>query len=245
MAGLETIRGLVLRGLNGLGFELVRSDWAYRAGLRPDVRQLLDQIRPKTVFDVGANKGQFYRWLRESVGYRGRIVSFEPIPSLGDELRAMQKHDSDWSVESVALGARPGELRLNVSRRSDFSSFRSPNATGRELFPLSETAQTISVPVSTLDDYVTRGALEGPYLLKLDTQGFDSEVLKGAAHTLPQCRAVLCELSVIQIYDGQPDWKSMIELLNAQGFSLASLYPVTRTKALEAIEFDCLMVRGL
>jgi FkbM family methyltransferase len=181
--------------------------------------------------------------LRESVGYRGRIVSFEPIPSLGDELRAMQTRDSDWTVESVALGAESGDLRLNVSRRSDFSSFRNPNATARELFPLSETAQTISVPVLTLDDYVMRSSPEAPYFLKLDTQGFDNEVVKGAQNTLHGCQAILCELSVIQMYEGQIDWKSMIDMLNTQGFRLAGLYPVTRTKTLEVIEFDCLMVR--
>jgi FkbM family methyltransferase len=244
MPGLETIRGLVRNGLNGLGLELVRSDWAYRAGLRPDLRQLVAQTGPKTVFDVGANNGQFYRMLRESVGYRGRIVSFEPNPALGDDLRALQRRDSHWSVESVALGAEPGELLLNVSRRSDFSSFRSPNATARELFPMSETAQTVNVPVITLDDYVKRATLETPYLLKLDTQGFDNEVVKGAQNTLRDCQAVLCELSVIHIYDGQIDWKSMIDILTSQGFRIAGLYPVTRTKALEVIEFDCLMVRG-
>jgi FkbM family methyltransferase len=79
---------------------------------------------------------------------------------------------------------------------------------------LSKRAETIKVPVITLDDYVQKTKPRKPYFLKLDTQGFDREVLKGAAGILEHCVAVLCEVSVIPIYEAQPDWKVMISELN-------------------------------
>jgi len=243
MKGLEKIKRYVLTSINAIGMELVDSNWAFRAGLRPDLRRIIAHVAPMTVFDVGANKGQFYRLLRESVRYRGNIVSFEPNPALGEDLRALQMHDAHWQVESVALGAAPGQLELNVSRRSDFSSFLNTTAEADTLFPMSHQEQRVRVPVITLDDYVRRTKPEGPYLLKLDTQGYDPEVLKGGQETLGRCRAILCELSVIKIYQGQADWTTTIQELNDHGFSLSGLYPVTRTKSLEVIEFDCLMIR--
>jgi len=115
------------RGLNAFGLELVSSEWACRAGLRPDLQEVVRRIQPRTIFDVGANTGGFREFLRRAVRYEGNIVSFEPIPSLGDHLRALASKDSRWTIESVALGATPGDLALNVSARNDFSSFLTPN----------------------------------------------------------------------------------------------------------------------
>ena len=132
---------------------------------------------------------------------------------------------------------------LNVSSRNDFSSFLETSAEGAALFPLAKREGIVRVPVITLDDYVRRLAPEPPYILKVDTQGFDGEVLKGGEQALRDCVAVLCEVSVIPIYRNQTDWMTAIAELNRRGFELAGLYPVTRTKSLQVIEFDCLTIR--
>src|SRR5205814_2366573 len=116
---------------------------------------------------------------------------------------------------------------------------------GAELFPMAKRERTVRVPITTLDDYVHRMRPTPPFILKMDTQGFDGEVLKGSEHTLRDCMAILCEVSVIPIYDNQPAWTTMIAELSARGFGLAGLYPVTRTKSLHVIEFDCLAVRAV
>lgn len=56
--------------------------------------------------------------------------------------------------------------------------------------------------------------------------------------------AVLCEVSVIPLYEGQPTWREMISRLEALGFSIAGLYPVNRTRLMQVIEFDCLMINS-
>ncbi len=83
-----------------------------------------------TVIDVGANKGQYRDFLRHHVGYRGSIVSFEPLPEFAASLKARAAADGNWTVHACALGAAAGELSLNVMAASVFSSFLQPISGG-------------------------------------------------------------------------------------------------------------------
>src|SRR5262245_53556123 len=79
------------------------------------------------VLDVGANRGQYGRELRLA-GYRGRLVSFEPVEQLSRELRETVAGDATWTVQRVALGRETGTAEINVMQHDVFSSFRAPAA---------------------------------------------------------------------------------------------------------------------
>ena len=102
--------------------------WLRRSGYdvvskRPTVADWLRQRGVSVVLDVGANEGQFARELRDW-GYRGRIVSFEPIPAVAATLREQAAHDPAWEVRECALGREAGTATLHVSALSVFSSLR-------------------------------------------------------------------------------------------------------------------------
>src|SRR5690606_13127382 len=78
------------------------------------------------VFDVGANAGQYASKLREKVGFKGPIISFEPIPELAEEMRRAAAHDPDWYIETVALDSAPRTRTFHVMEGSQFSSLLEP-----------------------------------------------------------------------------------------------------------------------
>jgi hypothetical protein len=111
---------------------------------------------------------------------------------------------------------------------------------------LNDVRRRINVNVRTLDAVVTEIAEErsaGPIYLKLDTQGFDLEVVKGAGQSIERVRALQTEVSIVPIYHGMTDCRASIETLTNYGFELSGLWAVNRDATLRAIEFDCVMVR--
>jgi hypothetical protein len=86
-----------------------------------------------------------------------------------------------------------------------------------------------------------RLGFERPYL-KLDTQGFDIEVLQGSRDSLGAVRALQTEASVIGIYKGMPGYVEIIRYLDEHGFDITGFYPVSRDSSLRLVEFDCVMI---
>ncbi|MBS0523463.1 MAG: FkbM family methyltransferase [Proteobacteria bacterium] len=105
--------------------------------------------------------------------------------------------------------------------------------------------RTETVAVRTVDQVVPelrkRLGFRRPYL-KLDTQGFDIEVLEGARQSLPGIPALQSEASVIGIYKGMPGYMDTIRYLGDSGFDVTGFYPVSRDRSLRLIEFDCVMI---
>lgn len=83
----------------------------------------------------------------------------------------------------------------------------------------------------------------GKPFLKMDTQGFDLQVLRGGAQCLHHFLGLQSEVSVIPIYEGMPSWKQALAEYEAQGFALSGLYPVSHDEQLRVVEFDALMTR--
>lgn len=178
------------------------------------------------VLDVGANRGQFASEIR-SGGYAGNIISFEPLSAAHVALLRASKGDSKWSVHSrCALGAQNGEVEINIAGNSVSSSLLPMLESHLLAAPRSGYIGRESVPLVTLDsiapDFVTQ--FKYPFL-KVDTQGFEWDVLDGAQKALPYMRGVLLELSLIPLYEGQHLWQETIERLEREGFFLWALRP--------------------
>ncbi|HSS49937.1 MAG TPA: FkbM family methyltransferase [Thermoanaerobaculia bacterium] len=229
--------------LRRAGFELHRRD---PEGSFAKRRQLLLEAEDVgIVLDVGGHAGEFGQALRHH-GYQGRIVSFEPVADLHERLRRVAQGDVDWSCYKLAVGDRNGEVAVNISGNDGFSS------SVLEMMPKHQKADPSSVYVgsetvalATLDEQ--RAELldnDRKVFLKVDTQGFEAEVIAGATETLAQCAVVELELGLVELYGGQALFKEMIELMNERGFVLNDLDPGFRDKdGKELLQADALFVR--
>jgi FkbM family methyltransferase len=208
------------------------------------------------VLDVGANNGQFGQLIR-SLGYTGRIVSFEPSPTALPALRAVAARDDKWKIRPVGLAAKPGQAELHLHPASVFNSLHAalpddelPEADWElaQLFRRSGDTDSVTVQLSTLAlEYpeAVAGLPKARVLLKTDTQGHDLEVITGGEGVLSQVAAVLVELSALAIYKDQPRMTRVIDILQDAGFAAVAFQPVTRlADNLRAIEFDGLFMRA-
>src|SRR5579863_10010680 len=230
------------------GYEII-PDWRMpRLAHARKLQRLVRELEIGTVLDVGANTGQFRDFLRLEVGFAGTIHSFEPISALCEAMERRRSADPAWTIHRFALGAEDQERDINVMGSTVFSSFLEPDReTVPEFVDLNTVARTERVKVRTLDE-VARSALGGVDLrrafLKLDTQGFDLEVLKGGAVSIAVIPLLQMEISIVPIYAGMPDFSAALAAFTARGFSIADFFLVTEDKRLRAVEFDCLMVRA-
>ena len=210
--------------------------------------RVLDRLAVNVVLDVGANVGQYALRLR-SAGYRGHILSFEPLLENFEKLRAQAAGDPAWKVYRLALGREAGELPIQVTGNTVFTSFLPPNQASRGLFgKFAEVTRIETVPVQSLDgilDGLLQGIDQPRLFLKMDTQGYDLAVCQGAQLTLKQARGVQSELSVLPLYEGMPAWLDVIEYYQKAGFVPAGLFPLNHhPDTLQVIEFDGIFIRA-
>lgn len=217
----ETTREVIRRQIHRLGWDLHRYAPEEDPGFQ--LVKCLHQVRADLIFDVGANIGQFASGLRKW-GFKGRIVSFEPLSDAHRELIRAADQDANWQVHPrCALGANDGQIEINISGNSVSSSIlpmlRAHESAARQ----SAYVGTETVPISKLDTiagrYISAGP-EGNYVIKIDTQGYEWDVLDGAPATLRGASGVLCELSLVPLYAGQRLWRDIINRLEDHGFAL-------------------------
>ncbi len=240
------VKDLLKRGLRTVGYDAVRAEPGGHS-LHSHVASVLSRYGINCVLDVGADVGDYARRLRRD-GYRGRIVSFEPVGASFEELERRSHADPGWRVVRTALGAESGLRRINVARDTPFSSFLPPNRYGLEqLSSESAVAHQATVEVRRLDELYAEcvdGIRAPRTFLKLTTQGLDLEVWEGAEGCRADICAVLAEMSVKPLWEGMPGYLESLPAFTAAGLELSGLYPIGRDERLRLIRFDCVMVRG-
>ena len=130
-----------------------------------------------------------------------------------------------------------------------FASFLPPNDFARETFGKgADVLRREEVEVRRLDavfDQITHDLSNPIVFLKMDTQGYDLEVLQGAAGCLDRICALQSELSVSALYEGMPDYQEALTRYRRRGFEITGFYPIFRNEhSLMIAEFDCVMVRA-
>lgn len=175
-----------------------------------------------TVFDVGANEGQYGAEIREQ-GFVGDIVSFEPITAVYGRLRARTDGDPRWSAIHAGVGDLNERRAINVSDATVFSSFLGLSTYSAEKFEIARTTRTEEVEVVRLDTYLAQSSPPpGPAYLKIDTQGFEKQVLVGAGDSLSRFTLVQAELALRQLYDTQDDWLHLVRWMAERGFRVVA-----------------------
>lgn len=234
------------------GYDLISKEKSF---LFPE-RHLCDLIERYSVhslwlLDVGANEGQFGKKMRKA-GYQGMIYSFEPVKSAYQKLLKASEGDPNWKVFNLALGDKEQVAQINTPTKSTvFSSLLSNNKYSEERFGkffCEVTKEEVSV--KELDKFVGTEALSDipkfdHIILKLDTQGFDLNVLKGSVNLLSKVDIILTELSFVPIYHGMPDFIENSTFLKAHGFTPTAFFPVSRDKkSMGIIEMDGVFIKS-
>jgi FkbM family methyltransferase len=198
------------------------------------------------VVDVGANDGEYATTLRR-LGYRGRIVSFEPLPDAAARLRARHARDAHWTSYELGLGDVQGTAELHIAGNSASSSFLPMLASHEQHAPESMFVGSTTVRIATLDqlaDEVMAGARR-PFL-KIDTQGYEQRVLAGATQSIGRFVGIQLELSIEPLYEGAPDHLEMLRTIDELGFVLMGIEPgFSDRKTGRMLQFDALAFRPI
>jgi len=234
-----------------MGFVKEAAMWSISRGLRlpqPQLdrmaelfflRNLLQQLQVQCVLDVGANRGQFASELR-SIGYDGHIVSFEPVTSEFAVMRQHFEHDAKWRGYQTALGSAESTVDINVGGLTVMSSLL------ESVLP-DHNAKLETVTVKRLDsllpDLLRELGCERVFL-KMDTQGYDLEVFKGATDCLPSILGIQSELSVVPLYKNMPHYLEALQCYESAGFELFNLSVVNRVANGGLLEMNCFMRRA-
>jgi FkbM family methyltransferase len=189
-----------------------------------DQASVLRKLDYDLLLDAGANKGQFTLMSRHVKPYVP-VQAFEPHPGEAETFRNVHGRDHMVKLHELALGDREETLPLLVSNRADSSSFLRPSAVLPKIISGTEpSGTTLAVPVVPLDALPSAWQGAGKALLKIDVQGFELNVLKGAAEALRHCAYVYVECSEITLYEGQALRGDVARFLSEQGFREAGRY---------------------
>jgi FkbM family methyltransferase len=190
-----------------------------------DIFEILSRTTSVTAFDVGAHRGQTVRKLMQ-IFPEASIHAFEPSPSVFSELSRVLSIYSNITLNNCGVGSQKSEMNFIENIYTDMSSFLEPGPQS-----WGESKQRIKVPITTVDDYSAEKHIERIHLLKIDTQGFDFEVLKGAERMLADGRIdlVMTEITFAKLYEGLP-WFNAIYAYMAQhhGYQLTGVYDQNR-----------------
>jgi FkbM family methyltransferase len=215
----------------------------YTFAKRYDLATVLKRCNPETILDIGANTGQFLREALTAVP-SAMFFSFEPNPEAFRVLHSRFGHQDRVTLYNFALGSASTRNTLNISKFSPSSSLLPIADRHLAEFPDTHSIGTIEVDVKTLDDVCCGLQLKGPILCKLDVQGYELEVMRGAGDSLKILRYLIIETSFVELYDGSPLFASIYGELTARGFSLQEILEVSRSPTTgESLYADLLFVR--
>jgi FkbM family methyltransferase len=194
---------------------------AQPAGLERVCQQLtLRGFQPRTVIDVGVGTGT--PWLYNSFP-DAKFVLFEALDSFRSDIeRIMAGRSSD--IHFCALGEEPGRMAVQVNSEHPTSSsmarFHKAYRDVSTPFGLRPSFIDREVEVRMLDEFLP---LEGPALLKLDVEGFEYAVLRGATKALEDVEVIISEISVVRRTEMEPTFAGYLTLLESLGFSLINI----------------------
>jgi FkbM family methyltransferase len=232
MSLIKAIKRELRKTLRSYGLEVLRT---------PSLYQFLASRDIDIVLDVGANIGQFAMQLRES-GYTGLIISFEPVFAVFEQLRENCKDDPLWEARNYALGAETGNLQINVSKYSVFSSILNQTAKAIDFDERAKIASIEKIKVVALDDFFVSEFAEKSIFMKIDTQGFEQHVLRGALQSLRQIKGIQLEIPVVHLYENTWTLEAAVAEMKELGFTIAQVRPVNvlHEDSSSIVELDCI-----
>jgi FkbM family methyltransferase len=219
------------------------------------LNNLIKRKKIDLIFDVGANTGQYALSLRR-FGYFKKIISFEPMKRENEILRERSTKDSNWLVgfdttsaifynEPIGLGSQNKSLKINIAKNSVSSSIKLINKNHTDVEPNSKTNGIEKIKIIKLDKIFNHYfKKKNKVLLKIDTQGYEHEVLVGAINSLKYISIIQLELSLINLYKNQKKWIDIISFLQKRNFKVIKFLEGFEDKKInEILQIDCVLIR--
>ena len=185
--------------------------------------KLLKNYNIDVIIDVGANIGQYGAELR-NIGYKGKIISFEPTSEAFQKLQKTASKDNSWEVYNMSLGERDGETTINISKNSVSSSILKDLPQLTESAPEATFIKKEVIIIKKLDTIFEDLKIKGKNIyLKIDTQGYEKMVLDGAVNSLQNIIGIQIEMALIPSYEGSLTFEEMNANLKKTGFKLTTI----------------------
>ncbi len=177
----------------------------------------IQDLNPRLIFDIGANVGQ------SAIAFNAlfpsaQIYSFEPVPACFEEFKVRTQGLQNIHAFNIALGDSVGETEFEMNEFPACSSFLPLANSHKDLFDYAAKTSKIKVEVNTLDNFSSDLDLPTPILIKIDVQGFEDKVLRGGKHFVSKSDVLIIETSFKPLYEGQPLFKDIYEILKDWGF---------------------------
>ena len=229
LAVQESLKEIVKYFLRRSNFWLIYSQKNKVSGcnLFKDLKSLLKSESP-ICFDVGANEGQTIKLLQE-VFRSPRIYAFEPSSEVFTKLRS-RRYRSDVFLYNFALGRQNSQEEFINYEDSRLSSFFPLSTDEESQFGHLKIKAKESVEIKTIDWFLTRYQINEIDLLKIDTQGYDLQVLQGASESFRRgsIKNVYVELNFLKLYENQADAQQITRFLTEHNFHLVDYYEKSR-----------------
>lgn len=199
------------------------------------------------IIDAGGNLGQYASFLRNKVGYEGKIITIEPMQFAADALRAKFKNDKNWSLEQCAVSDVAGFAEFNILRGHQMSSMLQPSSSTTDVLEdLQTIMEKVTVQVKTLDSIFDKHPFcedNNNVYLKLDIQGKELEALYGCSNNLHKVIAIQAELNVVPIYEGMHKYFDLMKEIESLGYILSLLPAHSYRLFPDMIDFDAHFVK--
>ena len=206
-------------------------------------RKWLPSLKLKTVIDVGAYIGAFAFAMRMILP-QVQIYCFDPLE---ENVAKINKNLGKWgSVKTFqsALGDRKGNVQFNLNDFRASSSILEMDTQHRQAFPETTHTTKVDVPMARLDDFLPEMKVQAPAFLKIDVQGFELNVLKGATNLLPIVDYLMIEVTYQTLYKNQPLYGDIYQYLHTRGFEFAgNIDSLVSPKNGAILQSDALFIR--
>lgn len=230
--------------INNLGFELRK--YTIQGSESCRLKHFLAYYDIDLILDVGANIGQYAKFIRE-LGYSRKIVSFEPLSSAYSQLQVVSSKDPLWEIAPrAAIGNEEAEIAINISANSQSSSVLNMLESHVNAAPTSVYCGIETVKLCRLD------SIAQPYIqedtksifLKIDVQGFEKQAIEGAKQILAKVNGVQIELSLVPLYQDQLVFPEMLRFMEELGYELHAVIPgFTDLKTGRLLQMDGIFFR--
>tara|TARA_B100000902_G_scaffold393945_1_gene449251 strand:- start:16276 stop:16992 length:717 start_codon:yes stop_codon:yes gene_type:complete len=220
------------------GYDVKKSDFVF-------LNNILINKNIDCFLDIGAFQGDFAKNLILS-GYKGKIISFEPVSENHNKLKSKAQKFKNWEVyKRIGLGDKREFLKINVSENLQSSSFLRNNLAHVKLLNESKYKYSEDCEIILLDDLYDKLTLSYKNIfLKIDAQGFEKKIINGGSKIINICKGIICEVNNEILYENDTHWKEMIKTFEDQNFKLHSIRDAyTDTKSGKTIQFDVIFVR--
>jgi len=195
---------------------MIHRAWRYRLNTeRDEVGFMLAQdLRGKTVVDIGANTGIYSYWMHKKVGATGHVIGFEPQPEMIEHLHKVRDAFKmrNLVIAPTGLSSTTGTAMLNreMNHLGGASiSFDLPNAD-----------DSIAIALTTLDDYFREHPARPISFIKCDVEGHESEVIAGGLKTLEEDLPTM----LIECHNRIADESPLFESLDGLGYGAHFFY---------------------